>query len=237
MSGIIRAPRPDRGWTEIPNTTIRDKRLSYQARGVLVRLLSNADGFRMTAIDLAGESPQGRHSVLTALRELKEAGYIVRKRSQNGKGHWGTETYVFDNPQVAEIKKLTEVRIPDFGSPDLGSPYAGSPDRNKNYKEKNQQKKQKEPPPQWIEAVEVEIENQRKLKGVTNEDGLRESILKRYADGNKGPGPGVLKQLEARKRAQEQQVHSTVATIPKASPEAAARRLAAAKRALTMGAP
>ncbi|GAB1393640.1 hypothetical protein MASR1M60_18040 [Rhodocyclaceae bacterium] len=66
MSGIIRAPRPERGWTEIRNTTIRDQRLSYRARGVLVRLLSNADGFRMTAIDLAGESPEGRHSILSA---------------------------------------------------------------------------------------------------------------------------------------------------------------------------
>ncbi|MDP2196089.1 MAG: hypothetical protein Q8J72_08900 [Rhodocyclaceae bacterium] len=71
----------------------------------------------------------------------------------------------------------------------------------------------------WLEAVEVEIENQRKLKGVVSEDGLRNSILKRYADGNKGPGPGVLKQLEARKRAQERRAQPPTPEPARAAPE------------------
>ncbi|GAB1393639.1 hypothetical protein MASR1M60_18030 [Rhodocyclaceae bacterium] len=145
---------------------------------------------------------------------------------------------MFDDPQVTEIQ-LTEVRFPNLGSPDFGSPDAGSPDRNKKYQDKNQKKKQKEPPPptpptkqEWLEAVEVEIENQRKLKGVTNEDGLRASILKRYSDGN-GPGPGVLKQLAARKRARERQVPPPVSSLPKATPDAAERGIAMARRAIT----
>ena len=69
MSGIIRAPRPERGWTELANTTLRDRRLSYRARGVLARLLSNAEGFSMTALDLADESPaEGRRCSATCCR-------------------------------------------------------------------------------------------------------------------------------------------------------------------------
>lgn len=90
-----------------------------------------------------------------------------------------------------------------------------------------------DPPPLWLEAVEVEIENQRQLKGVTSEDGLRASILKRYMVDKKGPGPGVLKQLEARKRAAERQARASMTEPQKSSPSVARRGLEAAKRALT----
>ncbi len=139
MSGIIRAPRPARGWTEIPDSTIRDKRLSYRARGVLVRLLSNAEGYRMTAEDLAREGREGRGAVLAALRELREAGYLVVRRVQGSGGRWRTETYVYDYPQAVES---TEVGFPDFGFPDSGEPDSGFPDSNKNNQQNDQKQQQ-----------------------------------------------------------------------------------------------
>lgn len=148
MSGIIRAPRPPRGWTEIQNDTLRDARLSFRARGVLARLLSNADGYRMTAHELSAESPaEGRQAVLTALRELREAGYIVQRRLQGDRGQWRTETFVYDIPQSTEVRLpdpgSTEVRSPDPGSPDSGWPDAGSPDPIRRTKEKKQENKHK----------------------------------------------------------------------------------------------
>lgn len=149
MSGIIRAPRPARGWTEIQNDTLRDARLSFRARGVLARLLSNADGFRMTALELAAESPQeGRQAILTALRELRAAGYIVQTRLQGEAGRWRTETVVYDKPQESTEVRLpdpgsTEVRSPDVGSPDVGGPDAGQPDRIRKTTEKKQENKYK----------------------------------------------------------------------------------------------
>lgn len=153
MSGIIRAPRPARGWTEIQNDTLRDARLTFRARGVLARLLSNADGFRMTAIELAAESPlEGRQAVLAALKNLREAGYVVQKRHQDERGRWRTETFVYDTPQPTEVRSpnpgSTEVRSPDSGSPDSGSPDAGSPDRIRNTSKKKQENKHKKNNPQ-----------------------------------------------------------------------------------------
>ncbi len=136
MSGIIRAPRPARGWTEIPDSTIRDKRLSYRARGVLVRLLSNAEGYRMTAEDLAREGREGRGAVLAALRELREAGYVVVKRIQGAGGRWRTESYVYDRPPLA-TEACAEVGFPDSGFPD-----SGFPDSNKNNQQDNQKQQQ-----------------------------------------------------------------------------------------------
>ncbi|MHB1075560.1 hypothetical protein [Thiobacillus sp.] len=149
MSGIIRAPRPARGWTEIQNTTLRDARLSYRARGVLARLLSNADGWRMTAHELSAESPgEGRQAVLTALRELREAGYIVQRRLQGERGQWRTETVVYDTPQESTEVRLpdsgsTEVRSPDSGGPDAGGPDAGGPDRIRRTTKKKQENEHK----------------------------------------------------------------------------------------------
>ncbi len=119
MTGIIRAPRPEHHYTQIRNEVARDDRLSYRARGVLLRLLSNADGFQMTAADLAREGREGRGAILTALRELREAGYIRTTKKQDEHGRWSTQTFVYDIPQSTGVQK------PDSGFPDVGSPDAG----------------------------------------------------------------------------------------------------------------
>lgn len=135
--GIIRAPRTH-DFLTIPNSAVRDARLSYRARGVLARLLSNADGFRTTAIDLARESTDGRYAVLAALSELRKAGYLLQKKLRNDIGQWSTETYVYDFPQVSEN---TEVRFTGVGFSDPGSPDPGSPDPIKKISKKISKKK------------------------------------------------------------------------------------------------
>ena len=121
MSKIIRAARPAKNWTEISNFVLRDKRLSYRARGILARLLSNADGFAMNADDLAHESPcEGRDAVRTALAELQNCGYLQRVKSQDEKGRWRTDLYIYDTPQTDDGK-------PVVGSPTPGKPTTGKP--------------------------------------------------------------------------------------------------------------
>lgn len=126
MTGIIRAPRPERQYTSLRNEVARDDRVSYRARGVLVRLLSNADGFPMTAADLAREGQEGRGAILTALRELREAGYIRTIKTQDRHGRWSTQTFVYDTPQPTGVQK------PDSGFPDAGSPDVGFLDAIEN---------------------------------------------------------------------------------------------------------
>ena len=133
MTGIIRAPRPERHYTQIRNEVARDDRLSYRGRGVLVRLLSNADGFQMTAADLAREGREGRGAILTALRELRDAGYIRTTRKQDQQGRWSTQTFVYDTAQPTGVQK------PDSGSPDSGSPDVGFLDAIENTQQNNQQ--------------------------------------------------------------------------------------------------
>lgn len=97
IDGIERAPRR-RQYENIPLPLIRDARLSYRALGVLTRLLSNADSFRMNSADLARERKEGRDAVRAALSELEDAGYIVRERRQNTRGQWLTVMVVSEEP-------------------------------------------------------------------------------------------------------------------------------------------
>jgi len=99
----IRAPRLGDRVTILLNSTARDSRISYRARGILVRLLGNAEGFGMTASELSAQGTEGREAVRTALRELKDAGYIQRRavRAQGGRFR-GVDLLVFDAPQPTE---------------------------------------------------------------------------------------------------------------------------------------
>lgn len=104
MSAIRRGPRPQR-FDILDQRVVRDQRLSYRARGVLVRLLSNADDYSMSAVDLAREGKEGRASILSALKELRLAGYVITKHCQDERGRWRTESVVCDVPQPVVPEK------------------------------------------------------------------------------------------------------------------------------------
>ncbi|WP_104599279.1 hypothetical protein [Xanthomonas arboricola] len=133
---ITRAVRHER-FEVVPSHLIRDKRLSILARGVAIRLLTNVDGYRMTADDLAADSPsEGRHKILGALRELREVGYLVQEKKQDGRGRWSTTTTLYDSPQLCKSPPPTAPQSPPTNQPKyenctsvagVRSPEAGQP--------------------------------------------------------------------------------------------------------------
>lgn len=116
MTGIIRAPRAHTH-DQLPRAAIRDSRLSYRARGVLARLLTNADGFAMDSEDLACAGREGRDAIRVALKELRCLGYMCTKRRQLPNGRWVTETFVYETPQPPES---TEDGFSGVGFPGVG---------------------------------------------------------------------------------------------------------------------
>ena len=110
-----------------PSSTVRDDRISYRAAGVLSRLLDNAEGFGMTAEDLArGGGREGRDAVRTALRELQSVGYIVRSANRKADGTFGGQTmYVYDTPRQDHSSR--EPENPRAGNPCAGNPLAEKP--------------------------------------------------------------------------------------------------------------
>jgi hypothetical protein len=95
---IIRSPRPESSYLTIANEVIRDERISYRARGLLVAILSRPDNWVIRAEDLSRQGKEGRDAIRGALAELQLAGYVRIEKTRVG-GQFATNSYVYDSPQ------------------------------------------------------------------------------------------------------------------------------------------
>lgn len=99
---IHRHPSPIRAnFTILRNTTIEDSRLSWEARGLLVYLLSKPDNWVVNTKHLIKESPSARkEKVLKILSELESFGYIKTTQGRDAEtGSFEQVTrIVYDTP-------------------------------------------------------------------------------------------------------------------------------------------
>jgi hypothetical protein len=144
---IIRASH-DRSsrWFLLARESAQDNRLSFRARGVLAYLLSKPDGWEWREAELLDAGAEGRDAVRSALRELKDAGYLTTARQQHpttGKWEW--------------VKTIHEIPIDGFsgdgfpgdGKPGNGFPGDGFPGHIENTEERVQREstESESPPP------------------------------------------------------------------------------------------
>lgn len=90
----------NRNYTVISNNCIRDLRLSFKARGLLVLLLSYPDGWKVNTEHLTTQSEKdGRTSILSALKELEQLGYLTRTQIRENGRITGYESVVREIPE------------------------------------------------------------------------------------------------------------------------------------------
>jgi hypothetical protein len=75
----------------------QDARLTYRARGVLAAVLAQPANW--TAADHLVRPGEGRSAMLTALRELCNAGYARQVTARDEQGRLNTRFYIYDTPQ------------------------------------------------------------------------------------------------------------------------------------------
>lgn len=119
-----------KGYTVVTNTLAQDRSLSWEARGVMLYLLSHADDWELRPVDL--EQCCGRDKVYKILAELIKHRYICREDVRDKLGKRITVAYV-----------IYEEPYPD--SPDLAKPDLAKPDSTK-YRENQQSKDSKGEP-------------------------------------------------------------------------------------------
>ena len=106
----------ERNFTQLPNVWIRDERLSYAARGVLANLMSHDPGWRVSIEALAKASPQGKDAIRTAVAQLEQHGYLVRRKARMG---------MPDNWEICDPSGLHEPAL--IGYHEAGGPVDNRP--------------------------------------------------------------------------------------------------------------
>lgn len=91
--------RVERDFTVLQNAVIRDRRLSYKALGLLVKLLQLPSDFRISIAWLAQQGRTRRHAVRTAIEELEAVGYMGKELTRDESGKFaGCIWWVTDSP-------------------------------------------------------------------------------------------------------------------------------------------
>ena len=87
-------------FTVMSNFHFKEKKMSLKAKGLLSLMLSLPDDWNYSISGLVTLSKDGKDSVMSALAELEEFGYLIRNRTTNSKGQFsGIEYHIYEQPQ------------------------------------------------------------------------------------------------------------------------------------------
>lgn len=94
----------DDQFTQIPNSWLRDPRLSLATKGLLAQIMSHRPGWSITLENLALANGVGRDAIRTCINQLIEVGYLSRseERERNSMGQVAGYTYVTQDPTQVE---------------------------------------------------------------------------------------------------------------------------------------
>lgn len=82
----------------VHKASLNDNRLSWKAKGLLAYMLSMPDDWTFYDTELEKHAKDGKDSLKSAIKELKQYGYMKRERRRNQEGKFDWETSVFETP-------------------------------------------------------------------------------------------------------------------------------------------
>ena len=108
------------------NCHLKDTSLSLKAKGLLSMMLSLPDEWNYNTRGLAAICKEGVDAIGSAIRELEERGYIIRRQLRGANGRIiDTEYTIYEHPQQADPSAPD---MPEPDSPHPGNPYVAGPD-------------------------------------------------------------------------------------------------------------
>lgn len=138
-----------RDYTVMSNYHLRDKNLTLKSKGLLSMILSLPDEWNYTTRGLAAICKEGVDAIGSALKELENAGYIVRRQLRGANGRiTDTEYIIYERPHPKEDSTpdtpapgtdSPDTENPDMVPSDMDTPYLEMP-AELNTKESNTQK-------------------------------------------------------------------------------------------------
>ena len=76
---------PESHYTQIANEVLRCDSISFKARGILCRMLSNSNTWKSSIAGLCSLGTEGEHAINTGIKELEDAGFLLRIRYSDKK--------------------------------------------------------------------------------------------------------------------------------------------------------
>lgn len=134
----------NRDYTVMSNHHLRDTELSLKSKGLLSMMLSLPEEWNYTTRGLAAICKEGADCIGSALRELEQAGYIVRSRIRDSKGKIvDVEYIIYETPHKSRPQTAPpESEHPDTENPDMDTPCPGmTAQLNKDREKKDRSKK------------------------------------------------------------------------------------------------
>lgn len=120
-----------RDYTVMCNHHLKDSNLSLKAKGLLSMMLSLPDEWNYTTRGLAAICKEGVDAIGKTLKELEQAGYIIRRRLRGKDGRISdTEYTIFEKPRKPKNS------APDTTPPDTENPYMVNPGMEESDAEK-----------------------------------------------------------------------------------------------------
>ena len=106
-------------YTVMSNHHLRNEKLSLKAKGLLSQMLSLPEKWNYTLSGLCAINPESKDAIRSALRELEEQGYVVRRQTTDASGKFSKNEYIIYEVPVSK---------PDAGAdPSLEKPLSENP--------------------------------------------------------------------------------------------------------------
>jgi len=103
-----RTRKRENPFSQISNELLNDPRISFKAKGLYAYMYSKPDGWNFTIKSIAKQNKDGVDAVASALKELKEFGWVEYEKFSDGTGSY----YLLD-----ELPKLEN---PNLENPNMG---------------------------------------------------------------------------------------------------------------------
>lgn len=126
--GIYRVSK-NTNYVTMNRAGLNDKRLSWKAKGLLAYMLSMPDDWTFYDTELEQHAKDGRDSLKSAIKELKDNKYMRRSRQKGDGGKFEWETEVFEQPYTGfPSMDNPSTDIPCMEKPSMENPQLLSTD-------------------------------------------------------------------------------------------------------------
>lgn len=124
--GTVRVARTS-GYTVVQNRAVRDPRLSLEASGLYVRLMSLPDNKPHTFKYVQKVAGCGRDKLRRCFNELEAAGYLVREQKHEEHGKFGTNDYALYDEPISPSTGFPSTVNPTTAEPSTVEPTTAEP--------------------------------------------------------------------------------------------------------------